>query len=115
MSATDTLIELAKTRRSYYKLSNTSIVPDNCIEDLVNAAILHVPSPFNTQSTRLVVLLHKEHQKLWDIVIETFAGLVTAGIIPEEIWENQTKAKLQGFKAAYGTVRILFARSSYEL
>ncbi|KAL2007691.1 hypothetical protein VTN00DRAFT_7673 [Thermoascus crustaceus] len=101
---TDTLIELAKARRTYYKLSNKSPVPDSKIEELVNSAILHVPSSFNTQSTRLVVLLHKEHERLWDIIIDAFGGLVKTGAIPEEMWKNQTLPKLQGLKAGVGTI-----------
>ncbi|CAG8288247.1 unnamed protein product [Penicillium nalgiovense] len=99
-----TLIDLAKNRRTIYKLGKESPVPDSKIEELVNAAILHVPSSFNTQSTRLVVLLHDQHDRLWDIAIEAFEGLVKAGKISQEIWEKQTLPKLLGFKGAYGTI-----------
>ncbi|KAJ5603460.1 hypothetical protein N7537_006416 [Penicillium hordei] len=98
------LIDLAKNRRTIYQLSKKSPVPDSKIEELVNAAILHVPSAFNTQSTRLVVLLHDQHDRLWDIAVEAFEGLVKAGKIPQEIWEKQTLPKLLGFKGAYGTI-----------
>ncbi|RHZ65185.1 nitroreductase family protein [Aspergillus thermomutatus] len=98
MSNTDALIELAKARRTIYKLGKNSPVPDSKIEELVNAAILHVPSSFNTQSTRLVVLLHAEHERLWDIVIDTFMQLVQSGAVPEATWKNQTLPKLQGMK-----------------
>lgn len=108
MAATDTLIELAKARRTIYKLGKNSPVPDSKIEELVNAAILNVPSSFNTQSTRLLVLLHQEHEKLWDIVIETFGELVKSGAVPEETWKKQTLPKLQGMKGGVGTVRLLF-------
>ncbi|KAL4791658.1 Nitroreductase-like protein [Aspergillus venezuelensis] len=101
---TGTLVELAKCRRTIYKLGKESPVPDSQIEELVNAAILHVPSSFNTQSTRLIVLLHQEHERLWDIAIDTFQGLVKTGAIPKETWEKQTLPKLQGFKAGVGTV-----------
>ncbi|KAK4870311.1 hypothetical protein LT330_005365 [Penicillium expansum] len=99
-----TLIDLAKNRRTIYNLSKKSPVADSKIEELVNAAILNVPSAFNTQSTRLVVLLHDQHDRLWDIAIEAFEGLVKAGKIPQELWEKQTLPKLLGFKGAYGTI-----------
>jgi hypothetical protein len=114
MAPTDTLIELAKARRSYYKLSDKSIVPDLCIEELLNTAIKHVPSAFNTQSTRLVVLLHKENEKLWDIAIEVLGALVKTGAVTKELFENQSKPKLEGFKAAYGTVSNLLSGTSYS-
>lgn len=106
MSTTDALVQAAQSRRTIYKLGKNSPVPDSKIEELVNAAILNVPSSFNTQSTRLVVLLREEHDNLWDITIETFKGLVASGAVPEEVFEKQTLPKLQGFKAAYGTVRV---------
>ncbi|KAL4785292.1 Nitroreductase-like protein [Aspergillus varians] len=101
---TDTLVELAKARRTIYQLGNTSLVPDSKVEELVNAAILNVPSAFNTQSTRLLVLLHHEHERLWDVVIDVFQNLGKSGAIPKEVLEKQTLPKLQGFKAGVGTI-----------
>jgi predicted oxidoreductase (fatty acid repression mutant protein) len=100
----DNLINVAQNRRTIYKLGKNSPVPDAKIEELVNAAILHVPSAFNTQSTRLVVLLHDQHERLWDIAIEAFEVLVKEGKVPREVMEKQTVPKLNGFKGAYGTV-----------
>lgn len=100
----ESLISLAQNRRTIYQLGKSSSVSDDKIEELVNQAILHVPSAFNTQSTRLVLLLHDQHDRLWDIAIEAFEGLVASGRIPKEIWEKQTLPKLNGFKGAYGTV-----------
>lgn len=105
MSTTEAFIQATQSRRTIYKLGKNSPVPDSKIEELVNSAILNVPSSFNTQSTRLVVLLREEHDKLWDLIVDAFGGLVATGAVPEEMWKNQTLPKLQGFKAAYGTVR----------
>jgi hypothetical protein len=102
---TDSLVELAKSRRTIYQLGKNSPVPDSKIEELVNAAILNVPSAFNTQSTRLLVLLHREHERLWDVIIDVFQNLVKTGAIPEQVWQQQTLPKLEGFKAGVGTVR----------
>ncbi|KAL2861557.1 Nitroreductase-like protein [Aspergillus pseudodeflectus] len=103
-SKTDSLVELAKARRTIYQLGKNSPVPDSKIEELVNAAILNVPSAFNTQSTRLLVLLHREHERLWDVVIGVFQNLVKTGAIPEQVWQQQTLPKLEGFKAGVGTI-----------
>ncbi|PWY87750.1 Nitroreductase [Aspergillus heteromorphus CBS 117.55] len=104
MPTTESLVELAKGRHSIYKLGKESPVPDSKIEELVNQAILSVPSAFNTQSTRLVVLLHKEHEKLWDIAADSFKPLIESGTLPEETFKNQTQPKLQGFRNAVGTI-----------
>ncbi|RDW81230.1 nitroreductase family protein [Aspergillus mulundensis] len=99
-----TLLELAQARRTIYQLGSDSPVPDAEIEKLVHAAISNVPSAFNTQSTRLLVLLHREHERLWDVIIDVFQNLVKTGAIPKEVWEKQTLPKLQGFQAGVGTI-----------
>ncbi|GKZ33094.1 hypothetical protein AbraIFM66950_002872 [Aspergillus brasiliensis] len=104
MPSSDALVDLAKGRHSIYKLGRNSPVPDSKIEELVNQAILNVPSAFNTQSTRLIVLLHKEHERLWDITMDLFQARVKEGTLPEETWKNQTQPKLQGMKNGMGTV-----------
>lgn len=82
MSTSDAVIKAVQERRTIYQLGKNSPVPDSKIEELVNTAILNVPSSFNTQSTRLVVLLHKEHDRLWDVVIDTMGNLVQSGAVP---------------------------------
>lgn len=105
---TDSFIAASKARRTIYALGKNSPVPDSTIKDLVHQAILNVPSSFNTQSTRLVLMLHEEHEKLWDTVIETFGELVKTGAVTEEMWKEKTLPKLQGMKAGVGTVCIPF-------
>ena len=65
--------EALKHRRTYYSITNQSPVSDEEIERIVNLAVTHVPSAFNSQSTRVVLLLGENHKKLWHIVKETFA------------------------------------------
>ncbi|KAJ5178012.1 uncharacterized protein N7500_000711 [Penicillium coprophilum] len=102
--ATSTLWELVKARRTYYDLKGESPVSDDVIERIVQDSILHVPSSFNTQTSRVVLLLKEEHQKVWDIAIKIMEGLVAAGHVPKEMFENSTKPKLNAFRAAYGTI-----------
>ena len=45
-------------RRSYYELTPESPIDDAKIEEIIHFAIRHIPSAFNSQSTRLVLLLH---------------------------------------------------------
>ncbi|KAK2741705.1 hypothetical protein FQN55_008204 [Onygenales sp. PD_40] len=85
-------------RRSIYKLNKTSPIPDERIEEIVHAAIKDVPSSFNSQSTRLVVLLKEEHDKFWDIVKDCLKA-----IVPAESWAR-TETRISGFRAAYGTI-----------
>lgn len=51
------------------------------------------------------MLLHAEHERLWDLVIETFeGGLVKTGRVNEEVWRGQTLPKLEGIRNGIGTV-----------
>jgi hypothetical protein len=102
--STDTLIELAKARRTYYALGRKAPVPDAEVIKFVEQAILHVPSSFNTQSARVVIALGADHEKVWDITIDAMKELVKAGVLTQELFDKQTKPKLDGFKAGYGTV-----------
>jgi len=102
--ATSTLLELVKSRRTYYDLKAESPISDDAIESIVQDSVLHVPSSFNTQTSRVVLLLKEEHKKVWDIAIGAMEGLVAAGHVPKEMFENHTKPKLDAFRAAYGTV-----------
>lgn len=103
-SSTETFIELAKARRSVYALTNASTVPDSRLEKLVHDAILHVPSSFNTQTTRLVLLLRDENQRFWDVVEDVYESMVANSTFPEDKWKAGTKPKLDKMRAGYGTV-----------
>ena len=63
-----TFEEALANRRSYYLIENESPVADEEIVRIIHEAVKHVPSAYNSQSTRIVLLLHDEHKKLWEIV-----------------------------------------------
>ncbi|KZT03966.1 nitroreductase [Laetiporus sulphureus 93-53] len=91
-------LEEIKKRRTYYNISNKSPIPDARVEEIVKQIVLNVPSSFNSQSSRVVVLFKKEHEKLWD-----FASEILKPIVPEQQWPT-TAGKLASFKAGYGTI-----------
>lgn len=99
MSDLNTLQQLAEKRRSIYALSNQLPVSNDEVVKLVEHAILHTPSSFNSQSTRVVVLFSEEHQKLWNITEETLHA-----IVGDEEKFKSTKDKIAGFKAGAGTI-----------
>lgn len=103
-SNTDILLRLVQSRRTYYTLNKESPIPLARIEHIVKEALLHVPSSFNSQSTRVVVLFGAEHDKLWDIV----TGVLKAKV-PETKWERTGK-KMEMFKQSAGTVSLDNAR-----
>ena len=91
-------LSAVKARRSYYSISNEPVLSDEKIEEIINQAVLHSPSPMNSQSSRAVLLLGEHHTKLWNITTETLRKIVPA--------ENfgPTEAKLNAFGKGYGTV-----------
>jgi predicted oxidoreductase (fatty acid repression mutant protein) len=95
--STSVLSALA-ARRSYYALRAKSPISDAKIRSILGRIMLDTPSAFNSQSTRIMVLLKQEHEKFWNIVKETLLKQ-----IGEERFK-QTGPKLDGFKAGYGTV-----------
>lgn len=97
MSKTDFYSAL-KERRSIYSISKEGLISDDRIQEVINDAVKHTPSAFNSQSSRVVVLLGENHDKLWDI---TEASL--RKIVPQENFAP-TKEKLQSFKNGYGSV-----------
>lgn len=99
MSDLKTLQQLAEKRRSIYALSNQLPVSNDEIVKLVEHAVLHTPSAFNSQSTRIVVLFGEDHKKLWDITEETLKVIVG----DDEKFQG-TKDKIAGFRAGAGTV-----------
>ncbi|KAI1138699.1 Nitroreductase [Hypoxylon sp. FL0543] len=97
-SKTDTLLELVKARRTYYSLNKDLAISKDRVQEIVKEALLHVPSSFNSQSNRVLVLFGAEHDKLWDLTTE-----ILKPIVPEDAWQN-TVNRMNWFKGAAGTV-----------
>jgi predicted oxidoreductase (fatty acid repression mutant protein) len=94
----NTFLEAIEARRTYYGLSKEEIVTPERVKEIVNHAVKHSPSAFNSQSARVVVLFGKESDKVWDITKEELRKIVPA--------ENfaATEERIDGFAAGYGTV-----------
>lgn len=89
-----------KHRRTYYAISDESPISDQAIEDIVRTAVKYVPSAFNSQSSRVVLLLGDSHRKLWDIVKEALRPHAQS-----DEARARTEAKIDGsFASGYGTV-----------
>ncbi len=92
--------ETLKNRRSYYHLTNSSPISDESIKEILEFALLHVPSAFNSQSTRLVLLLGESHRKLWDITKQVLQDRISS---PEVFVKTEAKIN-ESFASAYGTI-----------
>lgn len=94
-----TFAEALEHRRTYYSIGSDSPVLDEEVVHIIRTAVKNVPSAFNSQTTRIVLLLGDEHKKLWDIVKETLKKRISP-----EAFVN-TEAKIDGcFACGHGTV-----------
>ncbi|KIV87632.1 hypothetical protein PV11_03164 [Exophiala sideris] len=98
MTTVENLFAAIENRISCYTLTNKSPISDERIHQIINDTVKHTPSAFNVQSTRAVILVKQEHEKLWDI-----GDAQVKKTMPEPAYQALAP-KIQGFKAAYGTV-----------
>lgn len=95
---TTPFFKAVQSRRTIHALEHSSPISDARIQEIVKETVKHVPSAFNSQTARLVVVLNKEHTKLWEIIIEVYKLM-----LPADKFEY-AKGRLEGFRKAYGTV-----------
>lgn len=89
---------LLEKRRTIYQLGRDVSLPKDEIVTLVKKAVNEAPSAFHSQSSRVVVLFGEQHEKVWNIAEEELRKIVPADQFAA------TEARLNGFKAAFGTI-----------
>lgn len=95
-------------RRSIYVLGKNSPLSNEQLETLVATAVKYVPSPYNMQSQRAVLLLNEPHHKFWHIVETELAKIAPAATF------GKTKAKLANFANGVGTILFFDATEVTE-
>lgn len=91
-------MEVLKDRRSIYGINNNAPISDEKTAEMIKEAVKHVPSAFNSQSARVVVLFGDNHLKLWEIVMDTLRKIVPADKFAP------TENKINSFAKGHGTV-----------
>ena len=86
-----TMIDSLAARRSVYALNKDLPVSESKVVEDIKRITELVPDAFNMHSQRVVVALGEKQDQLWDAVFDAFGGKVA-------------REKLDGFKAAAGTV-----------
>lgn len=90
--SSQTFLDTVKARRSYYQLEAKSPIDDKKIQDIVEQALLQVPSSFNSQSTRIILLLKAEHEKFWEVRITRECKLANSILVHDvsllKAWEE---------------------------
>ncbi|GAA5830652.1 hypothetical protein JCM11251_002550 [Rhodosporidiobolus azoricus] len=93
-------LDAIKTRRSVYALGKDLPISNDRVVELTNEIFKHIPSSFNSQSSRAVVLFGESHTKLWGFVKTALKAILPAEAYPA------SEARLNGFEAAAGTVLL---------
>lgn len=92
------ILDLYAKRHSFYSITNDCPLTAEEIENLVQKSLELYPSPFNSQSARVMVLFGKNHKNLWDI---TQTELLKAA--PEEK-AQAISDKIASFANGHGTI-----------
>lgn len=95
---TGNFLELARKRRTIYVLGKDIPVPESELIGTVIEAVKQAPSAFNSQSSRLLILLGEQHARLWELTREQLRK-----IVPAESFSG-TSDKIDGFAAAAGSI-----------
>ncbi|CUH92039.1 nitroreductase family protein [Herbinix luporum] len=92
------LKQLVEGRRTFYAIDKKSPISNQEIREIIEHSVKHVPSAFNSQSARVVLLLGENHDKLWEITREELRK-----IVPAQSFAS-TDEKINSFKNGYGTI-----------
>ncbi|WDS34954.1 nitroreductase family protein [Pseudoxanthomonas sp.] len=95
---TNAFLHAHKTRRTQYVLGKTLPLPQDELSALIQDAVKHTPSSFNSQSSRVVILFGDQSVKFWGLVADELRKIVPADAFVA------TEQKLSSFAAGAGTV-----------
>lgn len=90
--------DAVKNRRSIYNINNLLPVSVGEVEVIIKDMLLNVPSAFNSQSARVVLLTDGKHELLWNMIKEALYE-----VVPES-GREALDAKLSGFSSGKGTI-----------
>lgn len=90
--------ETIKKRRSCYDLGPLPAEKQKLVPQIIKDCLLVAPTPFNSQSARVILLENKNHKRLWDIVLSVLSKKVP----PENF--TTVKEKIGTFAKASGTI-----------
>lgn len=91
-------INIYKQRRSQYAIGKNISISQTDATSLIKEAVKLAPTAFNSQSSRAVILFNEQHDKFWQLVMDTLRA-----IVPAESFAP-TEQKINSFSAGAGTV-----------
>ena len=100
--------DLAKQRRTAYAIGKNTELSNKEIADRIREVAQQIPTAFNSQTTRLVVVFGEDNVKLWDHVLD-----VQKDVMEGDMWEMMSGV-MQGAKAGVGTVLFFEDHNTIE-
>lgn len=91
--------EAIKKRRTYYAIGKEQNFSIERIQEIVNEAIKHAPSAFNSQSARVVILLGEQHDSFWDLTKDELKK-----IVPAESFSTTENKINNAFRSGNGSI-----------
>jgi predicted oxidoreductase (fatty acid repression mutant protein) len=85
-------------RRTYYGISKEAVISDESLKEIVEHSVKHAPTAFNSQGSRVVILLGEKHDRLWNITEDALRKVVPADQFAS------TEEKITSFRNGYGTI-----------
>lgn len=101
-------VNLVKKRRSIYALGKNSKYSKQQIEDRIREVVQQVPTAFNSQTTRVVVLFDEANIKFWDHIYD-----VQKDVLEGETWDMMSGI-ITGAKNGIGTVLFFEDKDEVE-
>ncbi|KAJ7634344.1 nitroreductase [Roridomyces roridus] len=92
-------LDAITVRRSNYALTNKSSVSDEKLQNIIKHAVKHCPTPFNSQTSRVILVTGATHIKLWEAVIGALLPMIPEG----NTWTHFA-GLLDLHKGGYGSV-----------
>lgn len=90
---------LIENRRTIYAIGKQVDLNTEQLTQLIEQAVIHAPSAFNSQSSRAVILFGNQHEQFWQLVFERLQEFLSTD---EAI--QATQQKIASFAAGVGTV-----------
>ena len=93
-----TFVDLVEKRRSIYVLGTDSQYSKKEISDRIREVVKQVPTAFNSQTTRVVVLFDEANNKFWNHIYD-----VQKDVLEGDMWDMMSGI-MTGAKNGIGTV-----------
>ena len=74
----ESFLDAVAGRRSIYSLGKEKTISHERVEGIVKTAVTHVPSAFNSQSSRTLLLFDEQSGDFWEIVKDSLKKIIPA-------------------------------------